>query len=901
MQWKKALAAGSIAALMAGSTVAFAQSLSNYPQPFVEDGSANFLVVVGASADPADVIGAVDVATRLGGSATQDVAVPGSSATVSVVGEGAAIQTANEKIYLGDHLKKIGLTTALTETDMPALLKSGTVSDSDEGTTYDYDLFIDFDNDYTLQYKKISGDQPDPVYMFGEFTTAPTSSTFTMRSRVIFTDEVNITVVGEKINLFGGQYTFSSGSVFLAASTAKVELFGGSDTRLMEEGETVTVTIEGTTYDVKMIVVSDADTIGIQVGSDSKSIDKGKSATVGGLEVFIDDVFFTSKQGTVSSASVLLGARRIILEHGSQVKTKIGGESEKTLDGTFVQISRSASKLTGIDVYVAGPSSKDDYLKVGGTLKDPVWKTFSLAFPSISTDVKDSGRDKIDVVPSGTKDTDLTFTNDRGSRGTIKWSHIDGSGDSTPQLADDNNDTIIVVENSPIDRNQYFVLDSGDFSRIFELTSASSLGTADAKLDIKDVMSGKTMEVKLGAGNNTNKVIDGQTYYFNATTATSTTDINLRITWGDGSAQGGVGTYTTVWPTLKTQRGARVALTIPSALTISGNTNLINLPTGTINASVQTNGVSANITAATTEKSDASVVTPTTATIPQDGTARTLTLGRTATGATSYNLTFVNSTTISTQGTLTIRVTQSTGNGIDPAVIIVEEQDDGSNVYSIVVSGDTETRSSNEETSPGAPVFSYSAPSGTTVSGSPDSDSDLTKSVDLWGTYTESKTTDQNKVWVYYPDQQISANVFVLGEGASTSSAGGATGGTVKAAVPIKTAVGKLDSEVGQTDRSTKNVIAVGGPCANSLTRELLGSTAASCLSDFEGMGYTAGQAMIKLVNNAFGTGTSALIVAGRDAADTRAAAKVLQAYDDYALTGTTVKVSTASGTVASV
>ena len=304
-----------------------------------------------------------------------------------------------------------------------------------------------------------------------------------------------------------------------------------------------------------------------------------------------------------------------------------------------------------------------------------------------------------------------------------------------------------------------------------------------------------------------------------------------------------------------------------------------------------------DITGVTTEKSETSAVVGTNVTIPA-GSHRTVTVGKTSTGGTSYNVTIAANTT-QTEAVATFTITQSTGTGTakDPAVILVEEQDDGSNVYSIVVSGDTETRSSNEETSPGAPVFSYSAPSGTTVSGSPDSDSDLTKSVDLWGTYTESKTTDQNKVWVYYPDQQISANVFVLGEGASTSSAGGATGGTVKAAVPIKTAVGKLDSEVGQTDRSTKNVIAVGGPCANSLTRELLGATAASCLADFEGMGYTAGQAMIKLVNNAFGTGTSALIVAGRDAQDTRNAAKVLQAYDDYALTGTTVKVAGATVT----
>ena len=50
---------------------------------------------------------------------------------------------------------------------------------------------------------------------------------------------------------------------------------------------------------------------------------------------------------------------------------------------------------------------------------------------------------------------------------------------------------------------------------------------------------------------------------------------------------------------------------------------------------------------------------------------------------------------------------------------------------------------------------------------------------------------------------------------------------------------------------------------------------------------------MVKLIDDAFGTGKAALIVAGTNAADTRAASAVLQAYDDYAasLKGTEVKV----------
>ncbi|MBI4018383.1 MAG: hypothetical protein HY368_02140, partial [Candidatus Aenigmarchaeota archaeon] len=491
MQLKK-IAAGTLGLLMAGSTLAFAQ-LENLPAPFVGSEGVQSLVVVGAAAAPSDVVGAVDIAARWGGEVTTDVKVPGGGG-LNVQGEGRAIYTANEKIYLDNNLKKTGVRTSLSDADLPALLKSGTVSDSDAGTTYDFDQFIDFSDDFNLSFNKISGDLPDPAYLIGELGTSASTTSYLLRSRVVFNDEVNTTtVVGEKINIFGNRYTFASGTD-ATASTPKVELFGGADTRTMSEGESVEVTIDGTAYAVKLLVVSDADTIGIQVGSDSKSIDKGKSATVGGLEVFVDDVFFTQKEGTVSSASVLLGARRLIVSNNTQVKTKTGGESEKTLDGTLGVVTVSGGKLTGIDIYYVGQDSRTDFVKVGGKFPEPVWKTFSLDFPSLSVDVKDASRDKLDLTPSGTKDLDLRFTNDRSDTGTIKWGHLNSSTQNDVYLQDDNADRIVVVEGQPVQRNMYFVVDSGDFSRIFELQSLSSLATADAKASIKDVMSGKTIE-----------------------------------------------------------------------------------------------------------------------------------------------------------------------------------------------------------------------------------------------------------------------------------------------------------------------------------------------------------------------------------------------------------------------
>ncbi|MHA1289998.1 MAG: hypothetical protein ACTSPB_21665, partial [Candidatus Thorarchaeota archaeon] len=154
---------------------------------------------------------------------------------------------------------------------------------------------------------------------------------------------------------------------------------------------------------------------------------------------------------------------------------------------------------------------------------------------------------------------------------------------------------------------------------------------------------------------------------------------------------------------------------------------------------------------------------------------------------------------------------------------------------------------------------------------------------------------DSEKVVLKVPPEQLKAYV-AFGKDISVS----ATGATVTSVTPIKTALGKLDTEITETDKSTKNLILVGGPCANSLVKDLLNAAwnvSDSCAAwlDSDGDHYIpAGQAMIKLIDDAFATGKAALIVAGTNAADTRAACSVLQQYDEeqYALSGTEMRIS---------
>ncbi|PIY60295.1 hypothetical protein COY95_02505, partial [Candidatus Woesearchaeota archaeon CG_4_10_14_0_8_um_filter_47_5] len=163
-----------------------------------------------------------------------------------------------------------------------------------------------------------------------------------------------------------------------------------------------------------------------------------------------------------------------------------------------------------------------------------------------------------------------------------------------------------------------------------------------------------------------------------------------------------------------------------------------------------------------------------------------------------------------------------------------------------------------------------------------DSNEDLQRGMSLYGVYVEEKNQDSgaDKVTMWYPDEQVSALVYV--SGGETSVSGGSSGDTYRDVVAIDVGAAVLDSEV--RDVEAQNLIVVGGPCANTVAMEIMGNPS-PCGKDF-----TEGEAMIKLYQT--GGGNVALLVAGYNALDTRRATRVVAQYQRYDLSGTEVVVT---------
>ncbi|MCK4828545.1 S-layer protein [bacterium] len=144
--------------------------------------------------------------------------------------------------------------------------------------------------------------------------------------------------------------------------------------------------------------------------------------------------------------------------------------------------------------------------------------------------------------------------------------------------------------------------------------------------------------------------------------------------------------------------------------------------------------------------------------------------------------------------------------------------------------------------------------------------------MDRYGTFISYDTDSQGLVEIYYPDDQA-LGLVAVGEDPvfQTSSSGG---GKYKEAVPITTPIAKFASEISQTSSINRDLIVVGGPCANELTKALLNAAwevddsceAYRADDDLNG----AGKGLLSIVEDAFDSGQKALVISGWEGDDTR-------------------------------
>lgn len=883
----KAIAAGTLAAIMAGATVGFAATLADYPAPFVSDSTVDALIVVGENAATADVVGAIDLAARLGAVPGEEKTVTVSGVTTTTVSGGVALDTASKKIYLGDALNKAKDT--LTESDLPTILAGGEFKDNDD-ETYDYDLYIDVGSN-TVVFDQPETDE-DPVLMV-QMSTSSSSPLYT--AKIVFNKPVDFTNAGgEKITLFGKDFTVSSSDT----TADKLVLYKSAQEITMNKDDETTVTIGGVEYTIKVLgfdTSGTTDKVILMVNEETDDVEEEDSNTIGGLEIYAKTV--TSwDNGNQGIAVLQVGTEKVTLEAGQPVKI---GDNEEEVDGTYVKFNEGTSsgqvdELSTIEILVYAPNDENDYIGAGSSFTDPIFETFKVAFGGMSYGPGYEDREEIKIT-GDSNSGNIYFTDTEGETKSTQFVYYDSDTTTWYVAGGDNAKyAYVLAEGTTYSasniKNKYYILGTGDTAHILEVTSVSidedTTADNDDYITLTDRRTNDPQKIEFEAtdGSTTTKdfYIEGKKYTL---TYDGTNDV-LKITDNiDGY---------TVFPTIETSKGAK--FTVMTKLTdfvtdpsgdetsagTSGNYVTVVLPTGTLYLDSYSDG--------TTDHAKDAYST--------DGS--TWTDFSTATAITVGGVKYIV-TPDSSDGTFDIDIDRDQDGSADTSVVptfmLIEEENDKPTTatqYKIIVPfkydsddgvGTVTTTSSIKFTESG-------------VSFKDSSDDDLKYALTSYGTYLKLDVSENvGTLTITYPDNQMYALV-AIGENPTWSTSGG-TGGTItyKEVVPITTPIAKLDSEVTDADKSTKNLILVGGPCANALVQELVDAGKLgeeyTCAGGVPGSAWEANTGYILLVEDAFATGKVALVVAGTTATETVEACHILQDYEAHAgeLTGTAVKI----------
>jgi len=859
MQKIKRIGACVLGSVMAGASLlapALAADLSDYPKPFVDDGVTDFLIVIGANADPADVVGAINLAVRLGGERTETKTVETGGTTGFTVSNGISLDLPGEKIYLNDSISSVK--DVLTGSDLSFLGKDS--FEDDDGTTHEYTQYIELGSSAVVRFEQEDTDE-DPIIEIGGFGYGSSDSNNPLYIvKIDFSEAVafnDTDIEGNKITLLGREFTIAS-----ETDHDTLVLYKSAQEITLNKDEETTVTIGGTEYTIKVVGFDTSnDEVVLTVNGETNSIKESNSRKIGGLQIYAKSVTAWN-QGNEGVAILQVGSEKVTLEDDSPVMV---GDDNTEIDGTYVDFtasdnSKPVATLSGIAIYVKAEDSESDYLESGSTFTDPVFGTFKLAFNGITPELKDTTRDEIKFRVSGNYKGYVSFKDANGEEGTIYFAYGSSSADNTISLKDDSQKNIYLVEGTYAAKDEIIFLSPGaDKERYTHIVSVYRIRehSSEGYAQFKDVVTGtiyKTEEGEFDSDNDQLKlIVDGKTY--NVTL--DATNNKVKVFYDDDK--------TVVYPAILLNNGETLAITDNVTVTGLSAGDTIILPTGqlTIAADGTVTGTSINVTDTTNDAADTVEV-----------------------GEVYY---YVDDT--GTAGELTIAIEKDQDNDDDyydlPGVLIIEEEDDVNAENAVFIATMDSGGSSATYVGYAAPVFTASVTYTESTS-----DDDVTAYLDYYGTYVERDTSDEDHdlVTVWYPDTQVYALV-AIGEDPVWSTTGGTGETTYEEAVPIKDTIARLDTDPEvEAAKLNKNLILVGGPCVNKLTAEALGLPYPSC-----GAASTIPEnaAMIKLVENAFGGGKVALVVAGWNAENTVAACKVLQQYDEYAdLEGTAVKVT---------
>ena len=309
----KILSAVGAGAIMLGATVmgAFAADLSDYPSMFVSEGTFDGYFVVGEAASSTDNLAMTDIATNMFYTESDG------TSTTTVEGDAWLAATSSNFLELGEGVASIE--TYIGDESLGALA-SGEISNSKGTAKYDQFMYLD-ENTNVVDFQE---DDSDTVGFFYKINSSSVIARYVMDFTTALESDITAGVYDdiedESIVILGKSYTIVTATNESAGS--KLVLMGGAESSTLNEGESSSYEVDGSTFDVELVFVDADEAQFIINGESTGKLQDGETEVLsdGSTNVGVTDILYQDYAGGVHQASFFIGADKLEIANNSKMK-----------------------------------------------------------------------------------------------------------------------------------------------------------------------------------------------------------------------------------------------------------------------------------------------------------------------------------------------------------------------------------------------------------------------------------------------------------------------------------------------------------------------------------------------------------------------------------------------------
>lgn len=370
---KKIVAVASAAALV--SSGAFA--VPNYPMNFVQNDVLTANVVVGSDAAASDMTAAqtiVDELNSMADGGTDMVTITYREAGAG--GESVPIRDAGTVVKLGSDLGQVK-TTDFNDRDL-SILRDETLRVGNRNR--DYTQSIDIHNgsfEHTLR-DRLEDEMSQKIYLPRNVDLM--SYTLDFNTEITNTSFDTDVLQGEEIVILGNTYTIAEADWNNGRPSMK--LLGGANKIALGEGQSTSVTVDGTNYEIRVNNVdTQSERVLLEVNGQVRTINEFASDEIAGVNIVVTNLVGATGRDIVGYAEIVVGGDEIIIEHGEEVELNDEKISREIPDYYVeTEFDVAGGTVNGMTFKYQWRGTNGVIIRAGESYEDQLFNAFGIMF-----------------------------------------------------------------------------------------------------------------------------------------------------------------------------------------------------------------------------------------------------------------------------------------------------------------------------------------------------------------------------------------------------------------------------------------------------------------------------------------------------------------------------------------